>query len=178
MKAVYVEEYGGLDNLMYGDRPDPVAGPGEVILDVHAASVNGAEYKVRLGGTYAHVKLPSGIGRDFSGVVAALGQGVTDLKIGDEVFGVCDVGQEAAYAEKLAMKAALCAPKPAGLSHVEAAAVSLIGLTALISVEDTLKLQSGETILIQGGPGGVAVPGAGHRRFLSLRWCSSCSMWP
>jgi NADPH:quinone reductase-like Zn-dependent oxidoreductase len=72
------------------------------------------------------------------------------------VFGVLDVGQEGAYAEKLAIKAAIIAKKPDALSHVDAAALALTGLTALVAVEDTLKLQRGETILIQGGAGGVA----------------------
>ena len=88
--------------------------------------------------------------------VSAVGDGVDDLGVGDAVFGVCDVGQEGAYAEKIAIKAAIVAKKPEFLSHADAAALALIGLTALVSVEDTLKLQSGETILIQGGAGGVA----------------------
>jgi NADPH:quinone reductase-like Zn-dependent oxidoreductase len=96
------------------------------------------------------------LGRDFSGSVAALGTGVDDLKIGDAVFGVLEAGREGAYAEKLAITAAIVAKKPDGLSHIDAAALALTGLTAVISVETTLKLQRGETILIQGGAGGVA----------------------
>jgi NADPH:quinone reductase-like Zn-dependent oxidoreductase len=99
---------------------------------------------------------PYSPGRDFSGVVSALGAGVKDFRVGDEVFGVCDVGTEAAYAEKVAIKESIIAKKPAGLTHVESAAVALIGLTALISVEDTLELKAGETLLVQGGAGGVA----------------------
>jgi NADPH:quinone reductase-like Zn-dependent oxidoreductase len=76
--------------------------------------------------------------------------------VGDEVFAVCDVGQEGAYAEKIAIKASIVARKPASISHVDAAALALAGLTALVSIEDTLKLRAGETILIQGGAGGVA----------------------
>jgi len=72
------------------------------------------------------------------------------------VFGVCDVGQEGAYAEKIAMKAAIIARKPDALSHMAAASLALTGLTATVSIEDTLKLRAGETILIQGGAGGVA----------------------
>lgn len=84
------------------------------------------------------------------------GAGVTDFKVGDAVFGVCAVGQEQAYAEKIAIQAAIVCAKPAGLSHVECAAQALIGLTALCSVEDTLQLKAGESILIHGGAGGVA----------------------
>ena len=82
-----------------------------------------------------------------------------DLAIGDPVFGVCDnaggVLLEGAYAERIAMRATILARKPDALAHVEAAAVALIGLTAVVSIEDTLQLRAGETILIQGGAGGV-----------------------
>ena len=156
MKAAYIEAQGGPEVLKYGDLPDPVPGSGEVVVDIHAASVNGADWKVRAGGYSKLSEFPYVLGRDFSGVVSAVGDGVEDLQVGDEVFGVCDVGQEGAYAEKIAIKASIIAKKPASMSHVDAAALALIGLTALVSVEDTLKLQSGETILIQGGAGGVA----------------------
>ncbi len=156
MKAAYFMKTGGPEVMQYGDVKDPVAGPGQVLIDVHAASVNGADWKVRAGHYAPITDFPYVPGRDFSGVVSALGAGVTDFAIGDAVFGVCDVGTEAAYAEQVAIKTAIVAKKPAKLTHVEAAAVSLIGLTALCSVEDTLQLKSGETILIQGGAGGVA----------------------
>lgn len=156
MKAAFFRKHGGPEVMEYGDYQDPVAAPGQVLVDVHAASVNGADWKVRAGSYAPITNLPYIPGRDFSGVVCALGAGVTDFKVGDEVFGVCDVGQEQAYAEKIAIKAAIIAKKPANLSHVECAALALIGLTALVSIEDTLKLRSGETILIQGGAGGVA----------------------
>ena len=79
-----------------------------------------------------------------------------DLAVGDAVFGVLDAGREGTYCEKIAIKAAIIAKKPDGLSHVNAAALALTGLTAMNSLEDTLKLKRGETILIQGGAGGVA----------------------
>jgi NADPH:quinone reductase-like Zn-dependent oxidoreductase len=158
MKAVYLERFGGPEVLQYGELPDPVAGPGEIIVDVAAASVNAADWKFRLGqyARHATTKFPLTPGRDFSGTVSALGSGVEDLKIGDAVFGVLDIGREGTYTEKLGIKAAIVAKKPPALSHIEAAAVALTGLTAVNSVADTLKLQRGETILIQGGAGGVA----------------------
>jgi NADPH:quinone reductase-like Zn-dependent oxidoreductase len=155
MKASYFEQHGGPDVLKYGDRPDPVAGPGEVLVDIHASTVNGADWRVREGG-YGPQKLPHICGRDFSGVVSAVGEGVTGLKVGDAVFAVMPPGQEGTYAEKVAVKADVVAKKPDALSHVDAAALALIGLTAINSVDDTLKLKKGETILIQGGAGGVA----------------------
>src|ERR1700760_4756658 len=156
MKAAYIESHGGPDVLKYGDMPDPVAGPGQVVVDISAASVNGADWKVRDGKSGQLSRFPYILGRDFSGVVSAVGEGVTDLRVGDEVFAVCDVGQEGAYAEKIAIKAAIVAKKTAALSHVDAAALALAGLTAIVTIEDTLKLNKGETILIQGGAGGVA----------------------
>ena len=156
MKAAYFMEHGGPEVLRYGEVPDPVPGPGQVLVDIHAASVNGADPKVRSGSYAAVTDFPYVPGRDFSGVVSALGAGISEFAIGDAVFGVCDVGQEGAYAEKIAIKAAIVAGKPQSLSHEACAALALVGLTALVSIEDTLKLKSGETILIQGGAGGVA----------------------
>jgi NADPH:quinone reductase-like Zn-dependent oxidoreductase len=157
MKAVLLTGHGGPEMLQLGEVPDPAAGPGEVVVDVHAASINAADYKVRLGsGRSSNLKFPYILGRDFSGVVSVLGPGVTDFKIGDAVFGVTDQGIEGCYAEKLAIKAAIIAKKPDGIGHAEAAALGLTSLTALWAIEDTAKLQRGETILIHGGAGGVA----------------------
>jgi NADPH:quinone reductase-like Zn-dependent oxidoreductase len=155
MKAVYIQQFGGPEVLKYGDLPDPDAGPGQIVVDTFAASISGADWKVRAG-HYGQPKFPLILGRDFSGVVSACGAGVEDLRIGDEVFGVLEAGREGAYAEKIAIGAAIVAKKPSVMSHVDAAALALTGLTALCSVEDSLKLKSGETILIQGGAGGVA----------------------
>jgi NADPH:quinone reductase-like Zn-dependent oxidoreductase len=156
MKAMLLTGHGGPEMLRYGDAPDPAAAPGEIVVDVHAASVNAADYKVRLGGHGYNVRFPHILGRDFSGVVASTGAGVSDFAVGDAVFGVNDAGIEGAYAEKLAIKAAIVARKPDRLSHPQAAALALTGITAIWAIEDTAKLQAGETILIQGGAGGVA----------------------
>ncbi len=157
MKAMLLTGHGGPEMLKMDEAPDPVAGPGEVVVDIYAASVNAADQKVRTGkGRYQLAKFPHILGRDFSGVVSAAGQGVSDLKVGDAVFGVLDQGIEGTYAEKLAIKANIVAKKPDWLSHVDAAALAIISLTALTAIEDTAKLKKGETILIQGGAGGVA----------------------
>jgi NADPH:quinone reductase-like Zn-dependent oxidoreductase len=156
MKAVYINRHGGPEVLEFGDMPAPLAKTGEVIVDIHAASINAADWKVRTGSDYPVSTFPYILGRDFSGVVGLVAQGVTDIRAGDRVFGVCDVGQEGAYAEQIAVKSAIIAKVPVSISHIDAAAVALTGLTALVAVEDTLQLRSGETILIQGGAGGVA----------------------
>lgn len=156
MKAAFFEQHGGPEVMKFGELPDPVAAPNEVLVDIHAASVNGADWKVRTGRNAQITDFPYVLGRDFSGIVAEVGDEVDDLNVGDAVFGVCDVGQEAAYAEKIAIKAGIVARKPERFSHVDMAALALIGLTAVVSIEDTLKLKAGEKILIHGGAGGVA----------------------
>src|SRR5271166_4903555 len=126
MKAAFIDQHGGPEVLQYGDLPDPTAGPGKVVIDIVAASVNGADWKVRAG-DYKQSKFPHILGRDFSGVISAVGAGVEDLRIGDAVFGVCEAGQEGAYAEKIAVKAAIIAREPSSMSHIDAAALALIG---------------------------------------------------
>jgi len=176
MKAVLLTNHGGPEMLRYGDAPDPTAGPGEVVVDIHAASVNAADYKVRRGGgTYGNIRFPHILGRDFSGVVSAVGAGVSDLAIGDAVFGVTDQGIEGAYAEKIAIKAAIIAKKPDRLGHAEAAALALTSLTALWAIEDTAHLKAGETILIQGGAGGVAGLGIQLARHLGAKVITTAS---
>jgi len=175
MKAAYFTRHGDPDVVRYGDLPDPQAGPGEVVVDIHAASINGADCKV-LSGRYSRIDdVPYVLGRDFSGVVAALGDGVDEFVPGDPVFGVCEVGQEGAHAEKIAIKEALVARRPDGLSHVDAAAVALIGLTAVVSIEDTLVLKPGERILIQGGAGGVAGFGIQLAKHIGAHVIATCS---
>jgi NADPH:quinone reductase-like Zn-dependent oxidoreductase len=156
MKAMLLTGHGGPEMLRYGDAQDPTPAPDEIVVDVHAASVNAADYKVRLGGHGYNVRFPHILGRDFSGVVAATGERVSDFAVGDIVFGVNDAGTEGAYAEQLAIRAAIVARKPDRLSHLQAAAMALTGITAIWAIEDTAQLQAGETILIQGGAGGVA----------------------
>jgi NADPH:quinone reductase-like Zn-dependent oxidoreductase len=157
MKAVLLINHGGPEMLRYAEASDPIAGAGEVLVDIHAASVNGADCKVRLGeGRYRLTQFPHILGRDFSGIVSAVGAGVTDFEVGEAVFGVTDQGIEGAYAEKIAIKAAIIAKKPDRLSHAEAAAMGLTSLTALTAIEDTAQLKAGQIILIHGGAGGVA----------------------
>jgi NADPH:quinone reductase-like Zn-dependent oxidoreductase len=176
MKAAYIEKFGGPEVLQYGDLPDPVAGPGEVVVDVHAATVNAADWKFRGGeyGRHADVKFPQIPGRDFSGVVSAVGAGA-DLKVGDAVFGVIAAGKEGTYCEKIAIAANLVAKKPEALSHINAAALALTGLTAVNSIEDTLHLKRGEKILIQGGAGGVAGFAIQFAKHLGATVVTTCS---
>ncbi|HEY1288941.1 MAG TPA: NADP-dependent oxidoreductase [Burkholderiales bacterium] len=175
MKAAFFRRYGPPEVLEYGELPDPVPGPGEVLVDIHAASVNAADWKQRAGQYPSKVSMPHIPGRDFSGVVAALGKGASDFKPGDAVFGVCVVPAESAYAEKIALNQEIVARKPERFSHAECAAAGLAALTALISVEDTLQLKAGETVLIHGGAGGVAGFGIQLAKHLGARVISTAS---
>ncbi|HYY62358.1 MAG TPA: NADP-dependent oxidoreductase, partial [Burkholderiales bacterium] len=153
LKACFIRRFGGPEVLEYGELPDPAPRTGEVLVEIHAASVNAADWKMRAGqygaaGTFPHVP-----GRDFSGVIVSSGG---FFKPGDAVFGVCEVPREGAYAERLAIREAIVARKPEQLTHVQMAAIALAGLTAVVSLEETLQLKRGETVLIQGGAGGVA----------------------
>ena len=175
MKAAFFRRYGPPEVLEYADLPDPIAAPGEVLVDIHAASVNAADWKQRAGQYPSKVSMPHIPGRDFSGVVAAVGKGASDFQPGDAVFGVCEVPAESAYAEKIALRQEIVARKPERFSHVECAAAGLAALTALISVEDTLRVQAGETVLIHGGAGGVAGFGIQLAKHLGARVISTAS---
>ena len=154
MKAIQIAQHGGPEVLTLVDLPDLPPGPGEVAVQIRAASVNAADWKVRRGSSTASVTLPHVPGRDFAGTVVAVGEGA-DLAVGTDVFGVCPRETEGGYASRIVLPADLVAPMPAGFSHVESAAIALAGLTAMISLQDTLHLQAGEKILVQGGAGGV-----------------------
>jgi len=175
MKSVYFMKNGGPEVLQYGEQPDPVAAEGQVVVDIHAASVNGADWKTRSGYNAPTQHFPHIPGRDFSGIVSAVGRGVTEFKVGDAVFGVALHSDEGCYAEKVAINAAIVTQKPAQWSHIEAAAVGLIGLTAIVSIENALQVKAGQTVLVQGGAGGVASFGLQLAKHLGARVITTCS---
>ena len=151
MKAIYFMQTGSPEVLQYGDLPDPEPAVGEIVVDIHAASVNGVDWKIRNGQYKEITRFPYVLGRDFSGVVAAVGEGVKGLPIGTPVFGVCETANDGAYAEKIAISASNVARKPDTVSHLEAAALALTGITAIVSIEHTLNVQPGEHILLSLG---------------------------
>jgi NADPH:quinone reductase-like Zn-dependent oxidoreductase len=172
LKACFFRRYGGPEVLEYGELPDPVPAAGEVLVDIHAASVNAADWKMRAGQYGAAIDFPHVPGRDFSGVVS---KGNADFKAGDAVFGVCEVPREGAYAEKIAIREAIVARKPERLTHAQCAAIALAGLTAVVSLEDTLQLKRGETLLIHGGAGGVGGFAVALARHLGARVIATAS---
>ncbi|MBW8907116.1 MAG: NADP-dependent oxidoreductase [Betaproteobacteria bacterium] len=172
MKAAYIRRFGGPEVLEYGELPDPTPKSGEVLVEIHAASVNAADWKMRGGQYGAAVAFPHVPGRDFSGVIVS---SAGFFKPGDAVFGVCEVPREGGYAEKIAIREAIVAHKPQRLSHVQTAAIALAGLTAVVSLEETLQLKRGETILIQGGAGGVGGFAIALARHLGARVITTAS---
>jgi NADPH:quinone reductase-like Zn-dependent oxidoreductase len=155
MKAIRIHEYGGPEQLRYEDAPISEAGSGQVLVRVHAASVNPIDYKLASGAMRAvwPIILPWIPGADFSGVVEAVGLGVTSVKRGDAVYGENQGG--GAYAQFIATPSTTIAPKPETLSHVEAASVPSTALTAWQALFDHGQLQRGQTVLIHGAAGGV-----------------------
>jgi NADPH:quinone reductase-like Zn-dependent oxidoreductase len=159
MKAVRIHRYGGPEVLTYEDAPKPEPAPGEVLLRVHATSVNPIDWKIRAGHLQAFLplKLPLIPGWDVSGVVETLGPGVHGLAVGDEVYSRPDLSRDGAYAEYIAVPASMLARKPRSLDHAHAAAVPLAGLTAFQMLFDprAIGLAKGQVVLIHGAAGGV-----------------------
>ena len=157
MQAVRFHSYGGSEVLVLEEMPRPQAGTGEVLIGVRAAGVNPLDWKVRAGHVKAWMqhRLPLIPGWDVSGVVEAVGPGVTDFKTGDAVYGMLDFLRNGAYAEYVAAGTGNLAPKPNSIDHTQAGAVPLASLTAWQSLFEVAGLKSGQTVLIHAAAGGV-----------------------
>lgn len=156
MRAVVVEQWGGPENLVEREVERPEPGLNEVLVRVHAAGVNPVDWKTRAsGGLIAWGDVPV-VGWDVSGTVEAVGPGVGIFRPGDEVFGMpLFPRQVGAYAEYVVAPARHLAPKPASLTHVEAAALPLAALTAWQALVDAAGVRPGERVLVHAAAGGV-----------------------
>ncbi len=152
IKAVRIHSFGGPEALCYEDVPSPEPGQEEVLVRVHAASVNPFDWKMREG-MLGPLPMPKILGCDFSGVVEALGPGVTDFFVGQSVFGHSGFG--GAFADLVAAPLGRLAQRPPSLDDVEAAATPLCALTAWQALFEIGDLQSGQKVLIHGAAGGV-----------------------
>jgi NADPH:quinone reductase-like Zn-dependent oxidoreductase len=181
MKAVYFEEHGGPDVLRYGELADPIAGPGDVLIDVKASSVNHLDLFVRRGLPGTHLPFPHIPGADASGVVAAVGDGVTDVAVGDRVLvnptlscGTCEfctrgdaslcrsfkiIGEQTqgTCCEKLVVPQQNVIKIPDGFSFEDAASVPLVFLTAWRMLIRRARLRPAEDVLILGAAAGVGI---------------------
>ena len=160
MKALQIRQYGGKDVLELNQNvAKPVAGEGQVLVEVHAASINPVDWKIRAGylQKMAPLTMPATLGGDVSGIVAAVGASVSNLKVGDRVYGYASrlSGGSGSFAEFVAAKPTTLALAPRNAGFVEAAALPLVGASALQAIEQHIKLQRGQKILIHGGAGGI-----------------------
>jgi NADPH:quinone reductase-like Zn-dependent oxidoreductase len=157
MKAVRVHKPGGPENLVYEDAPAPKLEPGDALVRVLASGITKDELSWRE--TYktcdGAARLPSIPGHELSGVVEALADDVTDVKVGEQVYALTAFCRDGTAAEYVAVRAADLAPRPKTLDPTTAAAVPLASLTAWQALFDHARLESGQRILIHGGAGGV-----------------------
>jgi NADPH:quinone reductase-like Zn-dependent oxidoreductase len=155
-KAYAFTEYGGPDTQTYLELPVPAPGPGQLLVAVHAAGMNPADWKIRAGYFRAYLDLPVPLvfGNEVAGVVEQVGPGVDRFVVGDEVFGQLPLA--GGYAEYAVLSAEEAAAKPANVSFASAATLALAGGTAYSGLNQ-LGLTGGETLLIIGAGGGVGV---------------------
>ena len=168
MKAVRIHDYGGVDVLHYEEAPRPTPNPGEVLIRVHATTVNPFDCAVRSGymGAYFNYTFPLILGTDVSGTVEEVGAGVEDISPGDEVYTRAGVFRDGSYGEYALAIANDVTTKPKSLDHVHAAALPHVTLTAWQALIEFADLSEGQTVLIHaaaGGVGHVAVQIAKHR---------------
>jgi alcohol dehydrogenase len=156
MKAARVKTYGVVEIV---DIEKPTPGEGQVLIEVHASSVNPFDARLRTGAMqqFIPLELPFTLGGDVAGVVSVVGDGVTGFKVGDKVYGqaAAVAGNSGALAEFAATAAGQVAKMPAKVGFNEAASLVLVGVSALQALTEHIKLQSGQTILIHGGAGGI-----------------------
>ncbi|MEB2652639.1 zinc-dependent alcohol dehydrogenase family protein [Pseudomonas siliginis] len=156
MKAMILKSFGGPDSFELSDVPKPVPQAGQVLVRVHATSINPLDYQVRRGDYPDLVPLPAITGHDVSGVVEAIGPGVSAFAPGDEVWYTPQIFDgQGSYAEYHVAAESIIARRPASLSHLEAASLSLVGGTVWEALTVRAVLRVGESILIHGGAGGV-----------------------
>ena len=156
MKAAVLTRFGSGDEFEIQEVPKPQPKPHQVLVRVHASSVNPVDYQIRRGDYKDLVKLPAIIGVDISGVVEAVGESVTQFTVGDEVYYSPQLfGEFGSYAEYHVADEQIVAHKPINLSHAEAACFPLAAGTAWDCVVTRGQLQVGESVLIHAGAGGV-----------------------
>jgi NADPH:quinone reductase-like Zn-dependent oxidoreductase len=155
MKAVVIHEYGGTEVLKFEDVPRPEPEPDQILVRVIAAGVNPVDAMIRSGMFTEHRAFPIILGGDVAGVVEKVGSKVTKFKPSDPVFAYVSLDSSGGYAQYVLVTERDAAPKPKSIAYVQAAAVPIVALTAWQALIDTAKLNSGQTVLIHGGSGGV-----------------------
>jgi alcohol dehydrogenase len=162
MKSVQISKYGGSEVIEINQNTQsPKPSPDKILVEVKAAGINPVDWKIREGYMQQMIQLqfPSTLGMDFSGIIKQVGEQdlPTDFKEGDEIYGQATVLNDGsgAFAEMALTNVDSVAPKPKSLSHIEAAALPLVGVSAWQSIVENMKLSEGQKILIHGGAGGI-----------------------
>ena len=155
MKAWRVHEFGPPEKMIFETVPRPLPAAGEVLVKVHAAGVGPWDAWIRAGKSALPQPLPLTLGSDLAGEVATLGSGVSDIAVGDQVFGVTNTQFLGAYAEYALASAAMLAKKPSSLSYIEAASVPVVAVTAWQGLFDYARLEAGQMVVIHGAAGNV-----------------------
>jgi len=155
MKAARIHKFGGPEVIVVEDVPIPSPGPGEVLVQVVATGVGPWDPLIREGGSEVSPPPPLTLGSDLSGVIKGVGSGVTEFKIGDEVYGVTNPQFCGANAEYAIAMASMIAIKPRGLTHIEAASVPVVAVTAWQMLFDYAHAEPGQTVMLLGAAGNV-----------------------
>lgn len=157
MKAFIIDRYGKNETGRIADMPEPVLREDDVLIQVHAASVNALDAKIRRGEfkLILPYRLPLILGNDLAGTVVRVGPGVRQFKPGDEVYARPDDDRIGTFAERIAVKASSVALEPGNLGMDEAASLPLVALTAWQALVETAQLKKGQRVFIQAGSGGV-----------------------
>jgi NADPH2:quinone reductase len=155
MRALVCNAYGPPGDLVIEERPDPVAGPGQIVVDIRAAGLNFPDLLVVAGQYQTRIPLPFIPGHEAAGVVSAIGEGVEGAAVGDEVMFASLGG--GAFAEKIAIDAALAVPVPRPLDFEQAAGFLITYCTSYHALKQRASLRPGETLLVLGAAGGVGI---------------------
>lgn len=160
MKAIQINKYGGPEVLEINSNVvEPTAKSGQVLVEVHASSINPFDNIVLVGymEKMMPLKFPTTMGGDFAGIITKIGDDVTDFKVGDQVYGQAIVfnGGSGSFAEFVVSNVKNIALKPKNINFEDAGSLPLVGSSAIQTLEDTFKLKAGDKILIHGGAGGI-----------------------
>jgi NADPH:quinone reductase-like Zn-dependent oxidoreductase len=155
MRAWRVHEFGPPEIMKFESVSRPEPGPGEILVKVEAAGVGPWDGWIRAGKSALPQPLPLTPGSDLSGEIVALGSGISDLRVGDQVYGVTNPRFIGAYAEYAVASAEMVSSKPLSLTHVEAASVPVVSVAAWQALFDHAQLKSGQTVVIHGAAGNV-----------------------
>jgi NADPH:quinone reductase-like Zn-dependent oxidoreductase len=155
MMAWRVHEFGPPEVMKFERVPRPEPGPGEILVSVEAAGVGPWDGWIRAGKSALPQPLPLTLGSDLSGEIVSVGPGVSELRAGDQVYGVTNPRFIGAYAEYALACAQMLSSKPTSLSHVEAASIPVVAVTAWQALFDHAQLKTGQTVLIHGAAGNV-----------------------